>query len=73
MLYVLELNPASARCLTMPARGTLRTKTVEEQEEAERSVMALSGTRMRTRARTFKGGAGLISVSGIAFNAMKLA
>lgn len=71
MLYALELNPASARCLTMPARGTLRTKTVEE--EAERSVRALSGTRMRTRARTFKGGAGLISVSGIAFNAMKLA
>lgn len=56
MLYVLELNPAAARSLTMPVRGTLRTKTAEEHDEAERSVRAQSGIRMRTRARTFKGG-----------------
>lgn len=42
----------------MPERGTLRTKTTEEEEAEEKC----EGTernycRMRTRARTFKGGA----------------
>lgn len=55
---VLELNPAFLGGLTMPERGTLRTKTAEEEEAEEKC----EGTernycRMRTRARTFKGGA----------------